>query len=78
MRILGLGLSGCEKCGLKDLSNRFLSRPMYNNCIKKMCLTVIKVANRFFLSAIKEGKAATAEEIKTEDADESTVSGDGT
>ncbi|XP_068987314.1 uncharacterized protein [Bombus flavifrons] len=79
MRILGLGLDGCEKfCGLMDLSSRFLSTPTYNDYMKKMCSTVKETANRFFLSAIKEEKAATAEEKKTEDADELTVSGDGT
>ncbi|XP_025261971.1 uncharacterized protein LOC105256709 [Camponotus floridanus] len=79
MRILGLGLAGCEKfCGLMDLSSSFLSRPTYNDYMKKMCSTVREVANRFFLSATKEEKAATAKEKKTEDADELTVSGDGT
>ena len=62
MRILGLGLAGCEKfCGLMDLSSSFLSRPTYNDY---MCSTVREVANQFFLSATKEEKAATAEEKK--------------
>ncbi|VVC36969.1 Hypothetical protein CINCED_3A006359 [Cinara cedri] len=47
-------------------------------CEKFCCLMdLAKVANRF-LSATKEEKAATAEEKKTEDADELTVSSDGT
>ena len=58
MRILGHGLPGCEKfCGLMDLFSSFLSRPKYNDYIKKMCSTVREVANRF-LSATKEEKAA--------------------
>ncbi|CAB3241671.1 unnamed protein product [Arctia plantaginis] len=79
MRILGLGLVGCEKFyGLMDLSSSFLSRPTYNNYVNKMCSTIREVANRFFSSATKEERAATAEEKKTEDADELSVSGDGT
>jgi len=61
-----------------DLSSSFLSRPTYNDYMKNMCSTVREVANRFFLSATKEEKAATVKEKKTEDADELTVSGDGT
>lgn len=52
MRVLGLGLAGCEKfCGLMDLSSSFLSRPTYSNYVNKMCSSVREVANRFFLSA---------------------------
>ncbi|CAB3259547.1 unnamed protein product [Arctia plantaginis] len=81
MRILGLGLVGCEKFyGLMDLSSSFLARPTYNNYVNKMCSTtsIREVANRFFSSATKEERAATAEEKKTEDADELSVSGDAT
>lgn len=79
MRMLGLGLAGCEKfCGLMDLSSSFLSSSTYNDYMKKMCSTVNEIANRFFLSAIKEEKAATAKEKNTKDEDELTVSGDGT
>ncbi|CAG9782211.1 unnamed protein product [Diatraea saccharalis] len=61
--ILGLGLVGCDKfCGLMDLSSSFLSRPTYNNYVKKMCSTIREVANRFFSSATKKERAATAEE----------------
>jgi len=35
MRILGLGLSACDKfCGLMDLSSSFLSKTTYNSYIK--------------------------------------------
>ena len=75
IKILGLGLVGCEKfCGLMDLSSRFLSKPTYHNYVKKMNSTVREVAYRFFLSATKEEKAATAKEQSTEDADELTIS----
>lgn len=79
MRVLGLGLAGCAKfCGLMDLSDTFLSRPRYNEYMKKMRSTVEEVAKSFFATAIKEEKEATAAEKNIEDTDELTVSGDGT
>lgn len=79
MRVLGLGLARCAKfCGLMDLSDTFLSRPRYNEYMKKMRSTVEEVAKRFFSTAIKEEKEATAAEKNIEDTDELTVSGDGT
>lgn len=36
MRMLGLGLAGCEKfCGLMDLASSFLSKPTYSTYVKK-------------------------------------------
>lgn len=79
MRVLGLGLAGCEKfCGLMDLSSSFLSRPTYNVYMKKMLSIIEDVAKHFFSTAVKEEKKATAEEKNINDTDELTVSGDGT
>ena len=79
MRILGLGLAGCEKfCGLMDLSSTFLSKPTYSAYVKKMCSSIADVARQFFSSAVQEEKEATCEENNTEDTSELTVSGDGT
>lgn len=79
MRILGLGLVGCNKfCGLMDLSSNFLSKAAYNLYIKKMFSKIKNVAERFLSSAIKEEKNAACEANNLEDTSELTVSGDGT
>ena len=55
MRILGLGLAGCEKfCALMDLSSTFLSKPTYSLYIKNMCSSIADVASRSFSSAVNE------------------------
>lgn len=79
MRVLGLGLAGCDKfCGLMDLSSNFVSKSVYNNYLNKMCSSVTNAAKRFFVSAIEEEKAAMCREKNIESSSELTVSGDGT
>ncbi|KYN21800.1 Cytochrome b [Trachymyrmex cornetzi] len=79
MRILGLGLSGCDKfCGLMDFSKNFLSKPTYNTYIQKMSQIIQNVANQLFSYAVVEEKEKTSQANNLEDTDELTVSGDGT
>jgi len=79
MRVLGLGLAGCEKfCGLMDLTSSFLSKSTYSEYVKKMCSNIQNVTQSFFSSAIKEEKEATCKQNNVEDTSELTVSGDGT
>lgn len=79
MRILGLGLSGCDKfCGLMDFSSSFLSKSVYNSYVQKISETVQNVSKQMFSSAIAEEKEETSEANNVEDTDELTVSGDGT
>lgn len=75
MRVLGLGLAGCDKfCGLMDLASSFMAKSSYTSYINKMSKSIKNVTHAFFASAVKEEKEATSEENNTE---ELTVSGDG-
>ncbi|XP_057337726.1 uncharacterized protein LOC130675860 [Microplitis mediator] len=79
MRLLGLGLAGCNKfCGLMDLAESFLSRSCYNTHIQKIHTTVNDVTKRFLAAAVKEEKEKTYEANNVEDSNELTISGDGT
>lgn len=78
MRILGLGLNGCNKfCGLMDLSSHFVYKVAYDSYIKKMS-SIKNIAKRLLSAAIKEEKEATCKANNLEDTSELTVSGDGT
>lgn len=79
MRILGLGLAGCNKfCGLMDLSRNFLSKPAYSSYVNKMASKIRNVTERFLSSAVREEKNATCKANNLKDTSELTVSGDGT
>lgn len=79
MRVLGLGLAGCNKfCGLMDLTSNFLSKPSYNLYMHKMCENIKNVASTFFASAVKEEKESICKANNLQDTSELTVSGDGT
>lgn len=44
MRLLGLGLAGCNKlCGLMDLSSSFITKSCYNIYMAKMCSSIKKL-----------------------------------
>ena len=79
MRVLGLGLVGCDKfCGLMDLASSFMVKSNYNSYIKKMSKSIQKVTSSFFASAVKEEKEATCKENNIAETFELPVSGDGT
>lgn len=79
MRLLGVGLAGCEKfCGLMDLSSCFVSKATYNSYIKHMCEKVQSVAKRLYSMAVAQEKNETCIENELQDTENLTVSGDGT
>ncbi|GAB1866395.1 Mutator-like transposase domain-containing protein [Camponotus japonicus] len=79
MRILGLGLAGCNKfCGLMDISCSFLNQSTYNFYISKIHTCVKTVVEKLFVLAAKEEKNLTCKENGVEDTTDVTVSGDGT
>ena len=87
MRLLGLGLAGCNKlCGLMDLSSSFITKSCYNIYMAKMCSSIKKTGMTYFSSAVKEEQEEMREENNKQNynADnkqnlsELTVSGDGT
>ena len=76
MRILGLGLAGCNKfCGLMDLARNFLSKTSYLDTMNKICPSVKTTAEKFLISAATEEKNETH---KNTQSNILTVSGDGT
>lgn len=78
MRVLGLGLAGCDKfCDLMNLTSNFPSKTSYTTYIQKIYMPVNNVAKRYFSSAVKEEIEATCKPSKVEDTNELTVSGDG-
>jgi len=79
MRILGLGLAGCNKfCGLMDISSNFLNHSTYDVYVTKIYECVKMVAEKLFTLAAKEEKALLCQENGIEDTTNATVSGDGT
>ncbi|CAD7081861.1 unnamed protein product [Hermetia illucens] len=76
MRILGLGLAGCNKfCGLMDLAKNFVTKTTYSDYIHRIVTKVKETAENFFSFAAEEEKKLTK---KYENKDEITASGDGT
>ena len=79
MRILGLGLAGCNKfCGLMDLNSSFLNQSTYDFYVGKIYECIKTVAEALFTSAAKEEKKLTCAENGIEDTTDVAVSGDGT
>jgi len=79
MRILGLGLAGCNKfCGLMDISSNFLNHSTYDVYVTQIYECVKMVAEKLFTLAAKEEKALSCQENGIEDTTNATVSGDGT
>jgi len=79
MRMLGLGLAGCNKfCGLMDLSSNFLSKAVYNFYLKRMCDEIKSVAESLYSMAAAQEKKETCEENEIENTTNLTVFGDGT
>ncbi|KYM99964.1 hypothetical protein ALC62_09280 [Cyphomyrmex costatus] len=78
MRLLGLGLAGCDKfCGLMDLSSNFVSKSVYNLYIKNMCEKIQSVVKRLYSMAAAQEKNETCKENELQDTTNLTVSGDG-
>lgn len=76
MRILGLGLAGCNKFyGLMDLTKNFVTKTTYSDYIHRIVTKVKETAENFFSFAAEEEKKLTK---KYENKDEITASGDGT
>lgn len=79
MRVLGLGLAGCnEFCGLMDLASYFVSPDTHSSYTTKMCSQVITVAQKYFTAVVKEEKTATAEDQNLPNTKDLTASGDDT
>lgn len=79
MRILGLGLAGCNKfCGLMDLASSFLHHSSYDFYVTKIHECVKIVAEKLFSLAAKEEKDDTCMENDLTDTTDVIVSGDGT
>lgn len=79
MRMLGLGLAGCNKfCGLMDISSNFVSKAVYNVYLKNMCDHIKSVAQSLYSMAATQEKEETCEENEIENTVHLTVSGDGT
>lgn len=79
MRVLGLGLAGCDKfCGLMDLASSFVAKSSFDSYVKKISESVQIVASAFFASAVEEEKEATCKANGIADTSELTVSGDVT
>lgn len=76
MRILGLGLAGCNKFyGLMDLTKNFVTKTTYSDYIHRIVTKVKETAENFFSFAAEEEKKLTK---KYENKDEITASGDET
>lgn len=79
MRVLGLGLAGCNKfCGLMDVSDQFVSKNTYSKYMKKVEVVTKGVAAHFFKFAAEQEKKENTEEHGEEKSNSLTVSGDGT
>ncbi|KYN50315.1 hypothetical protein ALC62_11488 [Cyphomyrmex costatus] len=79
MRILGLGLVGCDKfCGLMDIASSFLHKSSYDFYVTKIHECVKIVAEKLFSLAAEEEKKQTCKENDLTDTTDVTVSGDGT
>lgn len=79
MRILGLGLAGCNKfCGLMDLASSFLHKSSYDFYATKIHECVKIVAEKLFSLAAEEEKNQTCKENDLTDTTDVIVSGDGT
>lgn len=78
MRVLGLGLAGCNKfCGLMDLGSSFLSKTVYSTYVSTIHTFVASTAQKFFSAAAKE-EVAKMQKNTSENSTDCTVSGDGT
>lgn len=79
MRILGLGLAGCNKfCGLMDIASSFLHKSSYDFYVTKIHECVKIVAEKLFSVAAEKEKKETCKENDLTDTTDVTVSGDGT
>lgn len=78
MRVLGLGLKGCQKfCGLMDMPQFFVHNT-YDIIATHIPGSVKEVSSKLFHKAVKEEKRLICKEQNVENTDELTVSGDGT
>jgi len=79
MRILGLGLAGCNKfCGLMDIASSFLHHSTYDFYVRKIHDCVKTIGEMLFSSAAEEEKKNFCEENGLTDTTDAIVSGDGT
>lgn len=77
MRLLGIGLKGCQKfCGLMDLPP-FITQNTYDIILRNIHTTAKSVCELFLRNAVKE-EIKKASEAKNCETAELTVSGDGT
>ncbi|XP_067213906.1 uncharacterized protein [Linepithema humile] len=78
MRVLGLGLEGCQKfCGLMDMP-QFLFHSTYDVILKNIHSFVESVCKLILKNAVKEEIEKTCKANSIEETSELTISGDGT
>ena len=78
MKVLGLGLKGCQKfCGLMDIP-QFLCHSTYDIILKHIHSCVDTVCQYIMKKAVKQEVKKSCEERNIENTCELTVSGDGT